>query len=242
MFDQRNLPDVRIGGADLSSQGTIPSSRVAFSVQPTANDTLTIGGTAFKFVASLGAVAAQVQVLRGASAAAALQNVIDAINGNLSKAGATWLEATTPFAKPVLADASTATQLRLRLATLRGGAVVAGVSASVALAASITGGASAWTNDNLNTIGKNSQDVQEAWGTFAITAAMVAALATGIFIELPFTPTCYGFDVLTSTGVKKASAAIPTDTFTVSGNALVLTSAGAVHVVAGDIFSYWATV
>jgi hypothetical protein len=240
MWDQKNLPDFRLGGAGAVNMGHIPNSRAAFSVNPTANDTLGIGSTTFKFVASLGAAAAQVQVKIGASAAASLVNIIDAINGNKATVGSTWVEATTPFALAILADASTATQLRIRGAVQRGQAVLAQAFASTALTASITGGAAAWTNDNLNTIGKKPADVQEASGQFTITAAMITALATGIFIELPFTPTVYAFDVLTSTGTKKASASIPTDTFTVSGNALVLTSAGATHVVAGDILAFWA--
>src|SRR5262249_38592712 len=154
MFDAKNLPDIRLGGASCNNQGVVPNSRVAFSVNPTANDTLAIGGTTFKFVSSLGAAVAQGQVLIGASAAASLTDVIDAINGNVAKKGLTWVEATTPFAVTVFADASTATQLRIRFAVTRGGAILSAVAGSTALTASITTGASAWTNDNLNTIGK----------------------------------------------------------------------------------------
>jgi hypothetical protein len=219
------------------NQGTVPSSRMAAATNPTNLDTVTIGGTAFKFVTALGAASAQVQVFIGASAAATYGSLVKAING--TSAPLEWTEATTAFAKPVLADMVAGTQLRLRSATKRGGLPLPGVSASTALAASITAGAAAWTNDNLNTMGKSPADCNEACGQFAVTAAMVAALATGVFIELPFTPTVFGFDVLQSTGAKKAS--ILTDVMTISGNALVLASAGAVHVVAGDVLSYWAS-
>lgn len=233
---QKRAPDGSQNCFASMNQGTIPSSRMAASVNPTANDTVTIGGTTFKFVASLGAAAAQVQVKILGSAALTYAALVDAINGVTSDTN--WVEATTPFAKTVVADMVSATVLRLRNATARGGTAAAGVSASVALAASITGGAAAWTNDNLNTIGKSPADCDEACGQFTVTAAMVSALATGIFIELPFTPTVFQFAVYTAAGVGKWTV---TDAMTISGNALVLTSAGATHVAATDVISYWAS-
>lgn len=223
------------------NQGTVPSARLIMSSQPTNADTIGIGGKTFTFVTSLGAAGATVQVKIGASAAATLASLVKAINGTV--AAAEWVEATTPFAVAVLADA-VSTSLRIRLATARGGSALAGVAPSVALAEAITAAADIWTNANLNESGKSPADCNEACGTVAITAQMVTALTAGasVFIELPFTlsaTSVYGFDVLTSTGAKKASAAIPSDTLTISGNALALTSAGSVHVGAGDLLSYW---
>ena len=113
------------------------------------------------------------------------------------------------------------------------------MSASNALTASITGGASAWTNDNLNTIGKSSGDIQEACGSVVLTAAMITALSTGVFIELPFTPTLVQWQVTDSTGAARNTV---TDTVTISGNAIVLASAGATHVVATNVFTFWASI
>lgn len=219
------------------NQGTVPSARLVLSAQPTANDTIGIGGTTFKFVASLGAAVAQVQVLIGGTAAATLASLVKAVNG--TAAPAEWVEATTPFAAAVLADA-VSTSLRIRQATSRGGTAKAGVSTSIALAGSITAAADIWTNANLNETGKAPQDCNEACGAVTITAQMVTALAAGagVAIELPFTPTVYQWEVLTSAGAGKWTL---TDTLTISGNALLLQNASTVHVAAGDILQYWAS-
>jgi hypothetical protein len=162
------------GGRSSINRGVIPSSRVAFSVNPTANDTLTFGGAAIKFVAALGGQVAQTQVKIGASAAATLAVVLNAVNGIVDAAnitaGSTPLTAAL-IGAAILADNPTATALRIRLATARGGTAIAGVSASVALAASITGGASAWTTDNLNLSGKAEADVMECCGKVTLSAA-----------------------------------------------------------------------
>lgn len=216
-------------------QGTIPSARLVMSAQPSNNDTIGIGGTTFKFVNALGAAVAQVQVLIGGNAAATLASLVKAING--TTAAAEWVEATTPFAVAVVADA-VSTSLRIRMATARGGTAKAGVSSSVALAEAITAAADIWSNSNLNETGKAPTDVNEACGQFAITAQMVTNLANGVPIELPFTPTVVQWAVYTSAGVGKWTVS---DAVTISGNALILTSAGATHVAAGDIFAYWAS-
>jgi hypothetical protein len=217
------------------NQGTIPSARLVMSSQPSDADTIGIGGKTFKFLNTLIAADTTVQVKIGASAAATLASLVKAING--TAAPAEWVESTTPFAVAVVADA-VSTSLRIRLATARGGVAKAGVSGSVALAESITAAADIWSNANLNETGKSPADCNEACGQFAVTAQMVTNLANGIFIELPFAPTVFQWEVLTSAGVGKWTV---TDAMTVSGNALVLTSAGATHVAAGDVLSYWAS-
>jgi hypothetical protein len=235
MYEMKNIPDIRFGsGGGALNMGVIPNSRVLFSVNPTANDVLGIGSATIKYVASLAAQTAQTQVKILGTAALTLAATINAINGTPDS---NVVQGSTPVTATVVADAATATQLRLRLANARGLPAVSGVSASVALTASISGGASAWTNDNLNTMGKKLTDVREASIQFAFTAAMITALATGVFVELPFTPTVWQFEVTTSAGVGKWTV---TDTLTASGNALVYTSAGATHAVAGDILSIWA--
>ena len=226
-----------VGQQFAVNRGIIPGSRVAFSVQPTAGNTLGIGATTIQYVAALGAAGANAQVLIGASAAATLANTIAYVNGT-SGAGTTYVESNTaPLTSPLLfADAPTATTLRIRLALSRGGSVFPGIAPSAALTATITGGAAAWQNANLNETGKKETDTNEASGIITLTAAMIAQLATGVFFELPFTPTVWSWEIITAAGAGKWTV---TDTLVISGSALVLTSAGAVHVVAGDQLSFW---
>lgn len=219
--------------------GTVPSARLVMSAQPTNADTIGIGGKTFTFVTALGAAGATVQVFIGASAAATLGSLVKAING--TAAPAEWTESTTPFAVAVLADA-VGTSLRIRNATARGGLAKAGVSPSVVLAEAITAAADIWTNTNMTETGKSPADCNEAWGMFAITAQMVTALTAGasVAIELPFAIGPFDFDILASTGAKKQGTII-TDQVTVSGSTLLITYAGATHIVAGDQFVYWAS-
>jgi hypothetical protein len=227
-------------GRPALNRGAIPSSRIPFSVNPTANDTLTLGGAVIKFVASLGAAVAQTQVKIGASAAATLAIVVKAVNGIADAANIT--DGTTPLTAAnvgaaVVGDSPTATSFRILLATARGGTALAGVSASVALSASITSGG-AWDHANLNETGKAETDVSEAAGKVTITTAMVTAMgAAGVFIELPFAPTVVDAQFVTSAGAQKNTV---TDTVTISGNALVLTSAGATHLANTDVVYFWA--
>jgi hypothetical protein len=213
----------------------IPSSRLPFSVNPTANDTIAIGGKTFKFVAALGVAVAQVQVKIGGTAAATLANLTAAINGGAGS-GSTWLEATIAFAGLVVADAVTPTVLRLRNADARGGNAIAGVAVSTALAASITGGASAWSIANLSATGKSPGDVYQSVGTVTITTAMITA--GSIQIELPFAPTILIFQVVDGTGLLRSI----TDLVTISANAINVALAGGASpsIQNGDVFSFWA--
>jgi hypothetical protein len=73
----RNL--VRImPGATLVTDGALASGTLTFSAQPTVNSTVTIGGQAFTFVSAAPATIYQARI--GASLAATLQNLVDAIN------------------------------------------------------------------------------------------------------------------------------------------------------------------
>ena len=63
--------------------------RLNIGTNPTANDTVTIGQVTFKFVASVGSTAGN--VLIGASAAASVTNLVNAINGGTG-AGTTYVE------------------------------------------------------------------------------------------------------------------------------------------------------
>lgn len=233
------LPDKQQMGQAAINYGCVPSSRFAASQQPSANDTVTIGGKVFKFVAALGAAVAQVQVLIGGNAAASYANLVDAVNGNTADQGTKWVEATTPFALAVLADMAAATQFRLRMATARGGLVLAGVSGSVALAVSVSGGAAAWTKANLNVDGKAPSDCIQAYGAHTVTAAEVTA--GFVDIDLEFQPTMQDIYVTTSAGVLKTM----TEQVTLPANQQSIHSTigtGGTTLIAGDIIYWWAAV
>jgi len=222
-------------GSDFATErGMIPSARVAFSVNPTANDTLAVGGTTFKFVASLGTAGAQVQVLIGGSASATLTNTIAAINGDTTNAN--WTEATTPFAGAVVADAVTATVLRVMSATARGGNPAAISSGSVALTASVTGGASAWNPTNLNAMAALPASSMVSVGKVTITAAMISA--GSLNIELPFSPTILLYQAQSSAGVLRN----PSDVVAVSASTITITLGGGAspNLQANDVFAFLA--
>lgn len=190
--------------ADLPRQtlnrGVVPGARLAFSANPANLDTLSIGGVTFQFLTTLVAATTSVQVKRGGSAAATLANTIAAINGDATNTN--WVEATTPFAGKVYADASTATELRIRNSRVRGSRPVAGVAASTVLAASITGGASAWTEANLTETGSRNSATSEAAGKMTISAADITAGVARF--ELGFTPTWFVAQAFSSAGVQRA--------------------------------------
>lgn len=220
-------------GAPAVLRGIIPSARCAFSAQPANNDTLTINSKTFTFKTTLIAATTTTQVLRGADAATTLASLLNAINGVTD---ATVVKDTTPFALSLIADAVSATVLRIRLADAQGGNAIAGTSSSYALAASITAGASAWSVANLNASGKVATTYQCSSGSVTITAAMVTNAS--FQIELPFTPTAFVHMCSASTGVQRAI----TDAVTISGNAINVALAGGASpaIQAGDLFRFFA--
>lgn len=217
----------------MRNEGVVPAARVAFSANPANNDALTIGTKTFTYKTTLIAATTTTQVKILGSAALTLAATLDAINGvtNINV-----VKDTTPFAASLLADAVTATVLRLRKADAQGGNAVPGTVAATTLAASITGGASAWSAADLSVSGKAATDSKMALFQFAITAAMVTNAS--FQFELPFTPTAFSLFVTASTGVQRAS----TDAGTISGNAINIALAGGASpaIQAGDLVRVWA--
>lgn len=218
--------------ANTVTAGVIPSSRLAFSVNPTNNDTLGIGGSTFTFLTVLGAATTTTQVKILGSAALTIAALLDAINGVVN---VNVVVNTTPFVASLVADAVSATVLRLRNANAQGGQAQAGTVTSTVLAASVSGGASAWSIANLNATGKADVRLQEAVGKVTITAGMITA--GSIALEFPFAPGLFQVQAFSSAGVQRSYS----DVTAVSGNALVLTLGGGAspNLQANDVVSFW---
>lgn len=233
------LPKTLLRGSDgndrglVRTEGVIPAARCAFSANPADADTLTIGTKTFTFKTTLVAATTTTQVKRGISAAVTLASLLNAING---VADATVVPDTTPFTASLLADAVSATVLRIRKADAQGGNAIPGTVSATTLAASITAGASAWSVADLSATGKLATDCKMSFFQFAITAAMVTN--TSFQFELPFAPTAFSAFVTGSTGVQRAS----TDAVTISGNAIsvALAGGGSPAIQAGDLLRVWA--
>jgi hypothetical protein len=131
----------------------------------------------------------------------------------------------------------TATQLRLRWATARGGLPLPAVATSTALTATITGGAAAWSTTNLTQNGKVAADVQQAYGVHTVTAAEITAAF--IDVELEFQPTLFDIFVVTAAGVQK----VITEVVTLPNGQKSLhitTGTGGTALVATDVLYWWA--
>ncbi len=214
-------------------EGVIPSARMLFSAAPANDDTFTIGTKTFTYKTTLIAATTTTQIKRLATPALTLAATLDAINGVTN---ANVVLDTTPFTASLVADAVSATVLRIRKANVQGGYAVPGTVAATTLAASITAGASAWNVADLAAVGKEATDSKMSLFEFAVTAAMVTA--TSYQFELPFTPTAFSLFVTGSTGVQRAS----TDAATISGNAISLALGGGASpaIQAGDLVRVWA--
>ncbi len=169
------------------------------------------------------------QVKRGTNAATTLANLIAAINGDTTNTS--WVEATTAFAVPIVADAYSATVLRIRTANTRGGLPIAAASGSVALTEALTPAASIWSCGNLNVAGKAPAASQCAIARFVPDATAVTNASYQV--ELQFTPTVVMAFVTSSAGVQRAS----TDAVTISANAVSVALGGGASpaIQAGDL-------
>jgi hypothetical protein len=226
-----NEHDTALDGANA---GVIPAARLNFATNPSNTNTVTINGHVFKFLTTPIAADTTTQIVIGADAAASLALLVKAINGT---ADVLIIPATTPHTLTLLADAVTATKLRIRKAATAGGAVATGDKlTSYAVSETLANANDVWDRANFNSTGATA-NAATARGTIAITAQMITALTATV--ELPFTPLSYGYCRMTSTGTTLTC----TDTVAISGNALLITMAGGAtpNLQAGDIVSFWAS-
>lgn len=219
------------------SDGIISSGRCKISVDPSNNDTITIGGHVFKFLTTLVAANTYTQVKRGTSLAVTLAALVDAINGVTNAA---VVVATTPFTLAVYADAVDSTHLRIRQSSAQGvSALEALAPASVTLASSLTTSGDVWQATNMNVTGQSASSSQRrVLGKVTITAEMITY--GKLEIDLPFTASRLLWDGVSSSFVKRAV----NEAVTYNGASIItLTLAGGAspNWQAGDLFTFLAS-
>lgn len=237
-------------GAQLQAQrdGVVPSARLNLATQPTANDTITVGGHVFKWVAALGATVAQTQLKIGASAAADRATLVKALNGtadsvNILEGSTAFKDAATVLGWSVAADAPSGTIIRLRQVVLgyhgQAAYAVAQAPASIAVSEALTAAADIWNCANLNELGQ-APGKRYVMRAVTITAAVKAF--GSLTIDLPFTPdaksllwSCY-----TSAGVVRGdvdeAVAVSASDKTI---AVTLAGGGAPNFQTNDVFVFW---
>jgi len=137
--------------ADTGGGQGIAQANIRMNTQPTATDTITIGADVYEFVATLGSqTGSHIGVLRGASAAAALANIIAAING-AAGLGTTY---SAKGAALVKASIYNTDFLHIEAAEAAGGAVVPGLKPNIAISDALTASI-AWDHENLGRTGGN---------------------------------------------------------------------------------------
>jgi len=148
--------DVEEGFVTLEGEesgAAVAQANIRLNTQPTAADTITIGTDVYEFKAALTdapTTVGNILVLRGVSAAAALANVIAAINGAVG-------QGTTYSAKgklAVVASIYNTDFLHIECAVSPGGVTDPGTKPNYALSDALTA-AVAWDQNNLGLTGGN---------------------------------------------------------------------------------------
>jgi len=133
------------------SGAAVAQANVRLNTQPTAADTISIGGDVYEFVATLGSqTGTHIGVLRGVSAAAALANIIAAING-AAGLGTTY---SAKGKENVVASIYNTDWLHIECAVSPGGVVDPGTKPGKVLANTLTS-AVVWDQTNLGMAGGN---------------------------------------------------------------------------------------
>lgn len=134
-----------------ASGAAVAQANIRLNTQPTALDTITIGTEVYQFVTALGDQAGtNIGVLRGASAAEALANIIAAINGAAGQ-GTTY---SLKGKMNVVASIYNTDYLHIECAVSPGGVADPGTKPNLALADALTAAVN-WDHENLGRLGGN---------------------------------------------------------------------------------------
>lgn len=208
--DDRQLSYRDNTGHLADSSGAVGIVEGDYTGQPADTETWTIGGTTYE-ADSVGGVTEP--------------NVAVSIGGDADTTYATLVSAIDVQADLVDADVPALGRLRIRTAESAGGAVVAS-SSSIALAE--TAASFAWRGANTNQAGRSPAGRRREICRRTADALFVAAASARV-CEFTWTPANI-VDVYISTSAGVMVTPISTDQFTIAGNAVVWTSAGATHV------------
>lgn len=170
---------------DLLSEDTghVAQACLFLATLPTDTNTVTIGADVYEFEG----VGANINVLKGASAAASRANLVIAINNEGTEL--------------VFADQPTtpATSVRIQPADRVGGTPQIGAGTDIAVSETLADAADVWNVANLNETGAPPY-LKVARGVIVITAESLASLLT---LELPFTPAVLAWSAFTTAGLPK---------------------------------------
>jgi len=163
--------------------GHVAQACLFLATLPTDTNTVTIGSDVYEFEG----VGANINVLKGANAAASRANLVIAIN--------------TLGTELVVADQPTtpATSVRIQPADRTGGTKQIGAGTSIAVSETLADASDVWNVANLNESGAPPYK-KVARGVIVITAESLASLFT---LELPFTPAVLQWSAFTTAGLPK---------------------------------------
>lgn len=168
--------------------GHVAQASLFLATLPTDTNTVTIGSDVYEFEGA----GANINVLKGVSAATARANLVIAIN--------------TLGTELVVADQPTtpATSVRIRPANRVGGTAQIGAGTSVVVSETLADASDVWNVANLNESGAPPY-LKVARGVIVITAESLASLFT---LEMPFTPVVFHWTAYTTAGLPKGDKGV----------------------------------
>lgn len=185
VHNQENLDiiDAIVDQVNLLSEDTghVAQTCLFLATHPTDTNTVVIEGDTYEFEGA----GSNINVLKGADAAASRVNLIAAINAEGTEL--------------VVADAPTtpATSVRIRPADRVGGTAQIGAGTDIAVSETLADASDVWNVANLNESGAPPY-LKVARGVIVLTAESIASLFT---LELPFTPVVFAWSAFTTVGL-----------------------------------------
>jgi len=193
------------------SSGSVGIVEGDYTGQPADTETWTIGATTYEADSGGGVTAPNVTVTIGGDADTTYASLVTAIDA---------------AADLVDADVPALGRLRIRTAVAVGGTVTESGSS---IAASEAAANFDWRGANTNQAGR-AQSSRKREACRRSVDALFAAASSARVCEFTWTPARIVSVYVSASGVPD----LVTDAFTISGNAVVWTSAGAVHIANGD--------